>query len=494
MNKHKTIQKFFHIFHFRHFFQAILIGLVTGIVSIGFIDVFESREVTYLLVGLLSLVVFGPIWYRIHKRSLDWIEPGIWFALFYFAHFGVRAIYNLMFGSPIIGLSLGAGDLGLLNVALGVSIIGLLVFWLGYRVHFGKIVGNSLPVLPRKWNITSALVVALLCILFGWGLRIFLALQVGGEGGVAAWLAADKFVVFAQAEGTMYLNIFANLAKVGLFIIFILARMYKYPIYWFLFAFLLVPELVFNFIGGSRAQFIFLLLGLVVILYMTSGRGYKASMRYGRWAAILIIALIVLFPIFSALRGGITTPQAVLSHATLFWADPTRLFEVVWARQHGLDSLAVVIEHVPEIEPFALSQQLFLPLIAWVPREFWPEKPTISLGKIFYEKFFPPIFHEGTAVAVTLPGQFYWALGLAGVIMGMFFIGVLWQVLFKYLVQPTNNLSNILVVSMIFPMFFVIVEQTTVALLTMHLFQFLLIVLITLTIRGKSVKKWRSLA
>lgn len=494
MIKYETTQEPPYISYPRHLLPAILIGLIIGVVSIVFVGVFESREVTYLLVGLLGLVVFGPIWQRIYKRSLDWIEPGIWFALFYFAHFGIRAIYNLMFGSPIIGLSPGAGDLGLLNIALGVSILGLLVFWLGYRVHFGKIVGNSLPILPRKWNIANALVVALLCILFGWALRIFLALQVGGEGGITAWLAADKFVAFAQAEGVVYLNIFANLAKVGLFIIFILARVYKYPIYWFLFTFLLVPELVFNFIGGSRAQFIFLLLGLMVVLYMTSGRGYKASMRYGRWAVVLIITLIVLFPLFSALRAGITTPQAALSHAALFWRDPTRLFEVVWARQHGLDSLAIVIERVPEIEPFTLSQQLFLPLVAWVPRELWPEKPTISLGKIFYEKFFPPIFHEGTAVAVTLPGQFYWALGLAGVIMGMFFIGVLWQVLFKYLVQPTNNLSNILVVSMIFPMFFVIVEQTTVDLLTMHLFQFLLIVLITLTIRGKSVKKWRSLA
>jgi oligosaccharide repeat unit polymerase len=460
-----------------------VIGVIIGVTSMTLVESFADRKITYMLVALLGLSVFGRIWYGMYRYRLDWVEPGIWFAIFYFAHFGIRAIHILMFGSPIIGLASETGNLGMINTALGASVIGLLAFWLGYYIHFGRNIGSSLPALPRNWNITGALALALLCILIGWALRLFGALQLGG---IAAWLAADKHLVFAENEGTMYLVIVGNLARVGLYILLILARAHKGRSYWFLFICFLVPDLIYNFLSGSRGQFVFLLMGLIVILWMTSDREHRTGMRYGRWAAILLIALIVLFPLFSALRGGIISPEAALLRAATFWADPLRLFEVMWVRQHGLDSLAVVIQDVPEIEPFAFGQQLFLPLVAWIPRAIWPEKPVISLGEIFYQKFFPPIFHEGTAVAVTLPGQFYWALGFAGIVPGLFFMGVLWQVVFRYLVQPRGNLSNVLLVSTMFPVFFLIVEQTTVDLFTMHLFHFLMVMTITLVIGGSS--------
>lgn len=466
--------------------SVALTGALTAAVAIILLNSFASRSVTCLLTAALGLLVLIPILHRVIAHSIDLAEPGIWFALFYFTHFGIRAVYDLMFGSPILGFGPEVSNFGLINAALGVSIIGLLVFWMGYHARLGKAIAYSLPTLPRKWSRVRAFPIALICFVVGWGLRILL--MASQAGGIGAWLRANKYVELAQAQGTMYISIISGLATVGLLITFVLARRNKNRRYLFLFTLFLIPELAFRFVSGSRAQFIFFLLALLVASYMTSERGYKVSMRYIRWAVALVLLLVFLFPLFSIIRGGIAS-SGILARTSNFWKDPTALFELVWARQHGLDSLAVVIGRVPDEEPYTLGSELSFILVSWIPRALWPQKPIISVGKIFYEKFYPPIFHEGTAVAVTLPGEFYWDFGLAGVIMGMLFVGVLWRFFFEYLVRPKGNLSNILIVSTMFPAFFTAVEQTIVCLLTMHLFQFLVVAFIALLIRGGTAKR-----
>jgi oligosaccharide repeat unit polymerase len=465
------------------FYIVVIAGISIALISFG--GALESRIITYLLVVFLAFITFGPIIHRVLRRSLDLVEPCIWFAFYYFLHFGVRAIYDLIFGSPILGLKLGMKDVELINTALGVSIIGVLSFWIGYRMRLGRVIARTLPVLPKAWNASIVLTVALLCLIFGWSLHIFSIIQ---EGGLNAWLRADKYEILAQVKGTVYLNILANLSEVGLFIIFILARLRKHLSYWFLFTIFLILELTYRFFSGSRAQFVFVLFGLLTCTYMTSKREHQESMKFSKWVAIGILLAIVLYPLFSVLRGGIGNLSFLLDIYLFLWREPMQIFEIIMGRQHGLDSLCILIERVPEEEPYTLGLEHLLILVSWIPRAFWPEKPTISVGKIFYEKFYPAIFHEGTAVAVTLPGQFYWDLGITGVIIGMFLIGVLWQILFRYLVQPSDNLSNILVVSIMFPTFFVIVEQSVESLLTMHLFQFLVLIFVVFALRGKTLK------
>jgi len=96
-----------------------------------------SLQVELLLICLFyyfGLLVFGPILQRIMKHSFDIAAPEMWFSLFYFAHFGVRAIWDLAFGSPFLGFGPGTEDLTeIVNIALGTSILGFLSFWFGYR-------------------------------------------------------------------------------------------------------------------------------------------------------------------------------------------------------------------------------------------------------------------------------------------------------------------------------------------------------------------------
>jgi len=456
---------------------VIFLSVLSTIITNEFVNSFTSRVTTYFLIGILGLLAFGPILHRIAKHSFDLAEPGIWFALYYFTHFGMRAIYDLIFGSPVLGFEPESVNFGLVNAALGVSIFGLLAFWVGYYTPLGKAFANSFGMLPRKWNQSRALQIAILCTAFGWSFRIFLIFY--QAGGIGNWLAANKYVELAQTQGTTYLSILSSVATVGLLIYFILARVFRKCTYWFLFSMFLVPELTFRFVSGSRAQFIFLLLGLLICLYMTSKRDYKTTMRYSFGVAILIILFIFLYPLFSIIRGGIRDSEEILLRTSNFWENPVKIFYLIGSRQVGLDSLALIIDYISKGEPYTLGSELKLAAISWISRKIWLDKPIISLGKIFYEKFYPPIFHEGTSVAVTLPGEFYWAFGFVGVIIGMLIIGVLWRFLFEYLVCHKENLSNILVVSFMFPSFFILMEQTLVSLLTVHLPQFIIAMIVS---------------
>ena len=87
-------------------------------------------------------------------------------------------------------------------------------------------------------------------------------------------------------------------------------------------------------------------------------------------------------------------------------------------------------------------------------------------------------FPEGTSVSVSLPGQFYWDFGILGVLVGMIFIGVLWRFLHEYLVKPKGNLSNSLIVSMMFSSFFMPLEQTLVSLFTHHFFMLVILLVV----------------
>lgn len=461
----------------------IIFGILAGFTAISLANSFESRNVTYLLILTLCFFTFFPVFQRLVRRSFDVAEPAVWFVFYFFIHFGVRAISILIFGSPILGISSGAWDLGSINAALSVAIFSILMFWIGYHLNIWNVVLRFLPTLPRFWSETRALVGVFFCLILGWGMRFYLMYSQGG--GITGWLAADKYVLFTK-EGLGYITFLSNVAYIGLLMVFIMALIYRKQKYWILFASCLVPESIYRFYGGSRAQFVFLLMELLIIQYMSSKRTFAESIRCLHRMVFVGLCGFFLYPFFSVMRGGVQNLSVVFLKTISLWRAVPQVFEMIMIRQHGLDSLALVVEKVPRIEPYSFGSEILFPLIAWIPRSFWPDKPTVSLGRIFYSKFYPPIFHEGTAVAVTIPAELYWALGFIGVTCGMLCIGVVWRCLFEYVVRPRGNVSNILLVGSMFPSFFVVVEQSLDFLLTMHFLQFITLVFICLLIGGRS--------
>jgi oligosaccharide repeat unit polymerase len=432
-----------------------------------------------IVLFFVFIIIFGIILIkRFMNQSFDLAEPGIWFALFFFAHFGVRALWDIKFGSPMLNLDPFDSSFGTVNSALAVSILAFLIFWFAYSRNLGKKIAQFIPELPREWNVSFILPVAFFCVLVGWGVRLYLIISQAAN--IKKWIISGTDQYLAQAAGVSYLQHISSLATIAVFLLFIGGRVYQKQSYkWFSYI-LLIPELAFSFLTGKRSYMSFLLLSFLIALYMTTQRDYKTSLRLVRWALIILLLLVILFPLISYVRfqGFQNLNKALESYESLL-----SVFEKTGTRLHDLDSLALIMEKVPEEEPYTLGKEFWLLSVAWIPRRIWPQKPAISLGEIFREKMVPPdVFPEGASVSVSFPGQFYWDLGIAGVIVGMILVGILWRVLYEYLVKPKGNISNSLVTAFMFTSFFLPLEQTLVSTFTGHLFKFFVILLVILAL------------
>lgn len=443
------------------------------------VEFLSNRITTYALALLLGLVTVTPIWWRILRRSLDFAEPSVWFALYYFAHFCMRALYDVTFGSPFLGCGPGEGEFLVVNLALLISILGYLCFWVGYNMRIGKAVARLFPGLPRKWNWRVVVPCAIVTCIVGWTGR--LSLIISQAGSVRSWLTANKDELLRLSEGTTYLEIFSALPQVGLLLIIIALRARRRRGLAIMAALLFAPEVIFQLLSGSRAGLLFLLLKIYMANYLLSERTNQISLRFAYGLPLFLLLALLLFPLLSVLRF-----RGIAGIGEVSLPSPVALWKSSGDRLHGLDSLALIIAKVPKQVPYSLGSEIKLLAVSWVPRRIWPEKPTISLGEVFCEEMIPPnLFGEGTSVAVTLPGQFYWDLGVLGVTIGMTFVGILWRILHEYLVRPRKNLSNMLVVAALFPSFFMAVEQDLVSIFS----KYLLILLLASTVSVAISKK-----
>jgi len=82
--------------NFRSFAYIGLLAAMIGLLAILMFNILmediSDKSITYFLIISLGLLVFIPIIYRFIHHTFDLAEPGIWFALYYFVHFGVRAV------------------------------------------------------------------------------------------------------------------------------------------------------------------------------------------------------------------------------------------------------------------------------------------------------------------------------------------------------------------------------------------------------------------
>ncbi len=459
---------------FLYFFVCFLLATVIALLSQTLVTLRDSNILAVILFFVFTIILGAIFIKRFMNRSFDLAEPGIWFAVFFFGHFGVRALWDIKFGSPILNLHPFDINFSTVNAALGMSLVAFLIFWFAYSRSLGKKIAQSIPKLPREWDVNLIFPAAIFCLLVGWGVRLYLVISQAEN--IKKWIVSGTDVYLAQAAGISYLHHISSLATVAVFLLFIGGRVYQKKRYkWFSYI-LLMPELAFAFLTGKRSYMPFLLLSFLIAFYMTSRRDYKTSLRLARWALIILILLVLLFPLISYVRfQGFQNPDQAIDS----YESPLSVFEKAGRRLHDLDSLAVIMENVPENEPYTLGKEVWLLSVAWIPRKVWPQKPVISLGEIFRENMIPPgVYPEGASVSVSLPGQFYWDLGIAGVILGMFLVGILWRMLHEYLVRPRGNISNSLVVAFMFTSFFLPLEQTLISIFTGHLFKLFVVLLV----------------
>jgi hypothetical protein len=88
------------------------------------------------------------------------------------------------------------------------------------------------------------------------------------------------------------------------------------------------------------------------------------------------------------------------------------------------------------------SLYLKIPLIAFVPRVVWPDKPVIQAGAVFGRLFFIPLQYQSSLDSISIGmyhiGDLYVTFGVIGVLIGMCVLGCVYR-LFYQLFDPTRS-------------------------------------------------------
>lgn len=414
---------------------------------------------------ILTVLSLGPALFRMTQ---DFAEPGVWFALFYFAHFAVRAVYDIIYGSELLDMS-AAEIAPKIPGALVVAIIGLLAFWLGY---FGLTHGyqreiDIKPHLPAEWQWQRAIPVALGCLAIGWSVKLLMMYV--QAGGIVAWIVMPKSELLYM-PGLAYVKLLhRNFAVAGIVILFIAGRTFKTSKYYYLMAPFLLLEISFRFVNGKRQSIFFFLLILLAAYYMTSSQRDKLSPKLTAQSTVLLAGLVTAFPLINRIRyNGLQNIGQTIAQIPSMVTDVEQLFRVVAIRLNGLDSIIILREEVPGEVPYNYFSELGLIPVSVIPRAIWADKPLIRIGLQFNHTFIHANPERG--IVATMPGMFYWDLGIVGVLIGMVFLGVLWRLIYEYFVRPQDNTTTAFVTAMVFPAFFKVAEVTLVSVFTWYLF------------------------
>lgn len=417
----------------------------------------QDSTMTLALVGLLAALAVIPVAHSLAAGRFEILDLGTWFSFYMLLTYGLRALFDIGIGSPILAATPGIELPSAINVALTASVCGLLMFRLAYASPIGARFGQIIPRLPARWDGTRLVFASAALLGSGWMARaayIFVA-----AGGPATWLQMDKFVFLGGVKGVSYLERIGEFALLGLFALLAAARVTGRRWLWWLFGVALLPEIAYALFSGTRKQLLAIGLGIAVLTILTRPRGHRASVRAMRVFVLLALLGGIAYPVLTRMRAGDYRPIDLLNVFPNLVENPREAIRVFMSRQFSLDSLVLIMHGTAAGEPFTYGKELGLVGAAWIPRAVWPDKPIISIGKILYDTMFPQIFQPGTAVAVGVCGHLYWALGWAGIVFGMGLLGIAWRLFDTCLVRPRANLSCALVLSVMFWSFFFFAEQ-----------------------------------
>jgi hypothetical protein len=207
------------------------------------------------------------------------------------------------------------------------------------------------------------------------------------------------------------------------------------------FAVLLAIEVFFALASGMKGIFLTTVCGVCITIAVARGR---VPMRW--FVGGLAIFFFVIIPYNAAYRSLVRNHAGHVNPASAVFMMPTVLRDTVVGRSgtgasvaggpqesqaqylagrtRSVDSLALVVEKTPAIVPYRhLDELLTAPVLALVPRAFWPNKPIRLTGYEFGQQYMSLDSGIYTASAVSPQADLYRYGGLLTVLVGMGLLG-----------------------------------------------------------------------
>jgi hypothetical protein len=390
------------------------IGFILGI-AVGV----RGDKILNLALAIVSvLVAFVPLAIDQSRRPED---RHLLLSLLAIAYMGVFVVPVFAIYLPAEGLvepsgmpwtSLDAGDV--LKGQL-ICLVGLVALLIAYALPFGGLIASLFPKPRYDWPLQTTFLVGLLMIqltaIFG-----FLPARVG-----------------SGLIGALSMSVWFGLVLLAL--AWLRHRSY-YAL--FLLAVLVPATMVFFGFGGSKQQF----LRPLMFIVLTSWLYHRAIS--GRWILAGIATVVFIYPAAHFYRQQVQQGRSIPG----MLRDPVRAIDdvgryvstytvgeytsqglvLITHRYDGLGRSSAIIKDTPDRVPFQGGWTLALIPIAYVPRLLWPEKPETTIGL-----WITTTYGSGSQIkSHTGPswiGEFYLNFGVAGVVGGMFVMGLLLRLL-----------------------------------------------------------------
>jgi hypothetical protein len=323
-----------------------------------------------------------------------------------------------------------------INKHLLLAMLGACAMWAGFRSPIAPNFARALRTLRRRpffrkgFQVQPWTVVALLCISV---IARVIAIQHGIFGYTADAAAVEATAAYREYLGTM--GDLGKLALLGL-ALSMAAASGASPFLAFAFAISLVIELGFGFLSGFKSAIVLPLLIVAAAYYVVRGRVY--------WWMLAgpIIAIAIAYAIVEPFRlafneGAVATTRSAESLSGLLvqvTTEPTlgdnqSLMGRIVSRGSLSTMGAAAIQFadtspsLPAGSPGFLSDILMSPLLAFVPRFAWPDKPMQTLGVWFNDVVLGNSFINSVGMGPI--AYLYFAGGLLGVVIGFFAIGLI---------------------------------------------------------------------
>jgi len=426
----KKLAKIYQIGHSSRMISLWVIGILIG----GLLPIILNNNyelITWLSIILILFILATPIIISIIRKKFNPFSPIVIVNLLYFLYFVFAPVNDLLTDNTIFfGHDIApAISLGFIYVALGlVSII------IGYYLSFGKTVAKSIPSPKINHKLSIYYAIAL-------GVFAFILLSFWIRGGGSNWIryltfnqlgssAIAEYDGFGSSSFRNYLGCTIDWFIASFVILYAFIKR-KRKILWCFFIAILI---IFCTIG-FRFRILILVLAPLVYHFLKVKR---RNITF-RFIVIVIIIIFLIVSILGAVRGGFRGGEMALYPLTFYsaWNAFTSSLAVY-------QPFLVMIKTIPKIHDYYWGSSYTYIFLQPIPRALWPDRPEAP-QHVIIRTIFGSNEPVKSGVAFVNIGEFYANFGLAGIILGMFFFGIILRILFEYLrCYPENEWVRIL--------------------------------------------------
>lgn len=414
-------------------FSIILITISLG----GFIIDANFFLIFFPLVILILL--YFPILLR---TKADYFS--IWSWIFYSAILGLflRCIYiylDLPTVERIDTIFLFGNNKSFLVPAMILIFFGVIFMVLGYfstqkKIRLKYHVFSNDTWSQRKFFICSFLLIILsMC-----GLILF----INAQGGLFSLESISSYRgvsdTLSEASPHAYLRLLASLSGINLFILtawLIRFKRNKLIAYSF-WVISFLTFIFFNFYVSQRGVIVLCFIQLIALSY------YLQNYKLPKIKLIIgVLVGLTIFQLMTNLRGIKDVENEELNFSLTKALEPA----ILTTNMIDVSKTAHIMNAIPSKIDYQYGATLTTIAVAWIPREFWPNKPVTNIDNTLGIKVFGATTYGSGGVPPGMIAEFYWNFWIPGVLIGCFIVGFILRIINQTILHNIKNTNMVII-------------------------------------------------